>query len=194
MLGANDHIIRVANVLLHARPHSRKFVPKESEVEEVYLAGQITCLDPTTVKFNPKKVLHYSTGHTVDEVSENDYKSCTLGNSITSDSSGTTTIDLKTTGPRYFICGIPGHCSSGMKLSVTVAAASSTNVGGGTTTPSPTPFTGGGSTTTPTPFTGGGGYVPTTTQSIPCGGWAVSSPLWALIVTWAALFYALDLS
>ncbi|KAF8104936.1 hypothetical protein N665_0165s0024 [Sinapis alba] len=138
-------------------------------------------------------VFSYSAGHTVDEVSENDYKSCTLGNSITSDSSGTTTIDLKTTGPRYFICGIPGHCSAGMKLAVTVSSASSTNVGGGTTTP--TPFTGGGgATTTPTPFTGGGGYVPTTTQAIPCGGWAVSSPLWALIVTWAVLFYALALS
>ncbi|KAH0911698.1 hypothetical protein HID58_035019 [Brassica napus] len=127
---------------------------------------------------------YHRAGHTVDEVSENDYKSCTLGNSITSDSSGTTTIDLKTTGPRYFICGIPGHCSTGMKLAVTVA--SSTNVGGGTTTP--TPLTGGGSTTTPTPLTGGGGYVPATTQAIPCGGWAVSSPVWVMIVTWAVCF------
>ncbi|CAH8306693.1 unnamed protein product [Eruca vesicaria subsp. sativa] len=137
-------------------------------------------------------VFSYSAGHTVDEVSENDYKSCTLGNSITSDSSGTTTIALQTTGPRYFICGIPGHCSTGMKLALTVASTSSNSVGGSTTTP--TPFTGGGGTTTPTPFTGGGGYVPTTTQAIPCGGWAVSSPLWALVVTWAVLFYALDLS
>ncbi|KAL0814156.1 hypothetical protein Bca101_070599 [Brassica carinata] len=128
-------------------------------------------------------VFSYSAGHTVDEVSENDYKSCTLGNSIISDSSGTTTIDLKTTGPRYFICGIPGHCSTGMKLAVTVASAPSTNLGGGTTTP--TPFTGGSSTTTPTPLTGGGGYVPTTTQAIPCGCWAVSSPVWTMIVTWA---------
>lgn len=68
-----------------------------------------------------------------------------------------------------------------MKLAVTVASAPSTNLGGGTTTP--TPFTGGGSTTTPTPLTGGGGYVPTTTQAIPCGCWAVSSPVWAMIVT-----------
>lgn len=79
-----------------------------------------------------------------------------------------------------------------MKLAVNVASDSSTNVGGGTTTP--TPFIGGGSTTTPTPLTGGGGYVSTTTQAIPCGGWAVSSPLWAMIVTWTILFYALDLS
>ncbi|CAE5958247.1 unnamed protein product [Arabidopsis arenosa] len=126
-------------------------------------------------------VFNYGTGHTVDEVSENDYKSCTLGNSITSDSSGTTTIALTTTGPRYFICGIPGHCAGGMKLAVTIASASSNVVGGGTTTP--------------TPFTGGGGYNPTTTQAIPCGAWAVSRPLGALVVaTWAVVFYALSLS
>ena len=32
-------------------------------------------------------VFNYGAGHTVDEVSESDYKSCTLGNSISSDSS-----------------------------------------------------------------------------------------------------------
>ncbi|KFK44343.1 hypothetical protein AALP_AA1G245500 [Arabis alpina] len=101
-------------------------------------------------------VFNYGAGHTVEEVSENDYKSCTLGNSITSDSSGTTTIALKTTGPRYFICGIPGHCAGGMKLAVTVASGSSNGVVGGTTTP--------------IPFTGGGSYIPTTTQAIPYDG------------------------
>ncbi|VVA92194.1 unnamed protein product [Arabis nemorensis] len=122
-------------------------------------------------------VFNYGAGHTVDEVSENDYKSCTLGNSITSDSSGTTTIALKTTGPRYFICGIPGHCAGGMKLAIAVASGSSTSVGGGTTTP--------------TPFTGGGGYIPTTTQAIPCTAWAVSVPLAALVGSWAVVFSAL---
>ncbi|WZY76703.1 hypothetical protein YC2023_023087 [Brassica napus] len=32
-------------------------------------------------------VFNFGAGHTVDEVSESDYKSCTLGNSISSDSS-----------------------------------------------------------------------------------------------------------
>ncbi|CAA7027248.1 unnamed protein product [Microthlaspi erraticum] len=123
-------------------------------------------------------VFSYGAGHTVDEVSENDYKSCTLGNSITSDSSGTTTIALKTTGPRYFICGIPGHCAAGMKLAVTVASTSSND---GTTTPS-------------SPFNGGAGYIPTTTQAIPCGAWAVSSPLGASVATWAVILYVLALS
>nr|CAD1818696.1 unnamed protein product [Ananas comosus var. bracteatus] len=45
-------------------------------------------------------------------------------------------------GSRYFICGTPGHCSSGMKLAVTVTAASpSTTPAGGSTPSSTTPTT-----------------------------------------------------
>lgn len=81
----------------------------------------------------------YGGGHTVDEVTASDYKSCSAANSLTSDSSGSTTITLKTAGTHYFICSSMGHCDSGMKLSVKVAA------GGSSTTPS----SGGGSSTTP---------------------------------------------
>lgn len=80
--------------------------------------------------------------HTVDEVSESDYKSCTTGNSISSDSSGATTITLKTAGKHYFICATPGHCSQGMKLAVTVQA--------GKKAPAPTPEAAPPSSTTPT--------------------------------------------
>ncbi|KAF5185525.1 Blue copper protein [Thalictrum thalictroides] len=84
-------------------------------------------------------VFTYGAGaHTVDEVSESDYSSCSTGNSISSDSTGSTSITLKTPGTHYYICGIPGHCSGGMKLAVTVG-------GNGTTTPvspsTPTPRT-----------------------------------------------------
>ncbi|CAI9757867.1 unnamed protein product [Fraxinus pennsylvanica] len=41
-------------------------------------------------------VFNYPSGHTVDEVSENDYTSCTTGNSISTDSSGATSVTLKT--------------------------------------------------------------------------------------------------
>ncbi|KAL9446869.1 hypothetical protein AB3S75_014524 [Citrus x aurantiifolia] len=71
-------------------------------------------------------VFNYGSGHTVDEVSGSDYNSCTVGNAITSDSSGATTITLKTAGTHYFICGVPGHCGSGMKLAVTVGSGSPT--------------------------------------------------------------------
>ncbi|RID74937.1 hypothetical protein BRARA_B02012 [Brassica rapa] len=79
-------------------------------------------------------VFNFGAGHTVDEVSESDYKSCTLGNSISSD-----------TDSHYFICAIPGHCAGRMKLSVNVGSAASSDGCGDSgdgntlrTTPSPT--------------------------------------------------------
>ncbi|XP_057794153.1 blue copper protein-like [Salvia miltiorrhiza] len=77
---------------------------------------------------------NYPPGHTVDEVSASDYKTCTIGNAIASDSSGATSVSLKTAGPHYYICGVPGHCGGGMKLAITVAAGA-----GNTTTLSPAP-------------------------------------------------------
>ncbi|KGN60237.1 blue copper protein isoform X1 [Cucumis sativus] len=100
----------------------------------------VTWASGKTFGVGDKLAFNYAGGHTVDEVDPNDYKACAAGNSITSDSSGSTTITLKTPGTHYFICSSMGHCDGGMKLSVTVAA------GGPSTTPSP----GGGSSTTPT--------------------------------------------
>ncbi|CAN8235439.1 unnamed protein product [Cochlearia groenlandica] len=125
-------------------------------------------------------VFNYGAGHTVDEVSESDYKGCTLGNSISSDSSGTTSIDLKTSGPRYFICGIPGHCTGGMKLSVNVATtASSGGSGGG----------GDGATTAKNPPSESGKVAPSANSAT-----AVLKPLDGLVaICVAALFYVLAL-
>ncbi|KAK7372999.1 hypothetical protein VNO80_06392 [Phaseolus coccineus] len=67
-------------------------------------------------------VFNYGPGHTVDEVTQSDYKSCTTGNSLSTDSSGATTITLKTAGTHHFICAAPGHCQGGMKLTVKVKA------------------------------------------------------------------------
>ncbi|RDX89414.1 hypothetical protein CR513_28862, partial [Mucuna pruriens] len=81
-------------------------------------------------------VFNYGAGHTVDEVKESDYKSCSAGNSISSDSSGATTIALKTAGTHYFICSVPGHCSGGMKLAVTVKPGTSATPSTGKASPS----------------------------------------------------------
>ncbi|PIA52012.1 hypothetical protein AQUCO_01000118v1 [Aquilegia coerulea] len=78
--------------------------------------------------------------HTVDEVTESDYSSCAIGNSITSDSTGSTSITLKTPGTHYFICGIPGHCSGGMKLAVTVGGNETTTTPASPSTPTPRTF------------------------------------------------------
>ncbi|CAI0447889.1 unnamed protein product [Linum tenue] len=97
-------------------------------------------------KVGDSLVFNYPGGHTVDEVSASDYKTCTVGNALNSDNSGATTVPLKTAGTHYFICGVVGHCGGGMKLAVTVAAAAA----GGSATPTTSPASGGGADTTTT--------------------------------------------
>ncbi|RWR89708.1 Plastocyanin-like protein [Cinnamomum micranthum f. kanehirae] len=82
----------------------------------------------------------YGSSHTVDEVNKADYDSCTATNAISSFNNGNTTITLSKTGPHYFICSTPNHCSQGMKLAVSVsAAASSPPAPTGSLPPSTTP-------------------------------------------------------
>ncbi|XP_055834370.1 blue copper protein-like [Solanum dulcamara] len=136
----------------------------------------------TTFNVGDSLVFNYPSGHTVDEVSSSDYSSCTAGNSISSDSSGATTIPLKTPGTHYFICGVMGHCSGGMKLAVTVAAAAGGG-GGGSTTPSPdttTPSTG---TTTPKPDT-------TTTSTRHPSASVTLSPFIPLLISGAVAIFS----
>jgi hypothetical protein len=71
-------------------------------------------------------VFQYSAMHTVAEVSSSDYSACSSSNSLQSYSDQNTKIALTAPGTRYFICGAPGHCSGGMKVAVTVAAADAT--------------------------------------------------------------------
>ena len=59
--------------------------------------------------------------HTVTEVSKSGYYTCSGSDALSDDTSGWTIVTLTAPGTHYFICNIPGLCSSGMKLSVTVA-------------------------------------------------------------------------
>ncbi|XP_062158259.1 blue copper protein-like [Alnus glutinosa] len=126
-------------------------------------------------------VFKYSAGHTVEEVSGSDYNSCTLGNSLSTDSSGSTTISLKTAGSHYFVCGIVGHCGSGMKVAVTVGKASAAAPAAPSGTPSSgTPSSSGGNTTVTTP---------TTTTSTDSSSGTSLSPIMvavSVVVTWFA--------
>lgn len=65
---------------------------------------------------------YISKAHSVTEVSKSDYDSCSVTNSLSDDESGNTVITLQTPGTHYFICNVPGHCASGMKLAVAVSA------------------------------------------------------------------------
>lgn len=142
-----------------------------------------------SLKFN------YPSGHSVDEVSASDYGTCTIGNAITSDSTGTTTISLKAAGTHYFICGVVGHCGGGMKLSVKVTEAASATPaapggsGSGSTTTSPSttisPATPAGTTITPP--------AATNTEAIPSSSGTIS-PYAAVFVPGIAVIYSLVLS
>jgi hypothetical protein len=80
-----------------------------------------------------------SKAHTVTEVSQSGYSSCSGSNALANDDSGATTVTLMTAGTHYYICNVPGHCAGGMKLAVTAAGGGSSGSGsssGGGVTPS----------------------------------------------------------
>ncbi|KAI3442798.1 Phytocyanin domain-containing protein, partial [Psidium guajava] len=126
-------------------------------------------------------VFNYGGGHSVDEVTRSDYGACTVGTAISTDSSGATTIPLKTAGTHYFICGAAGHCSGGMKLAVTVKAGSSPPSTSGGSPAATTPTTSSPPSTTNTTTT-----TPTTTTSSSTpeanSGSAAVSPVPALVM------------
>ncbi|KAI3820257.1 hypothetical protein L1987_07801 [Smallanthus sonchifolius] len=128
-------------------------------------------------------VFNYDSSHTVDLVSSSDYDTCAVGNSIASYNSGTTTISLNTTGSQYFICGVMGHCSGGMKLTVDVTSDSSPSAAptpSSVTADSPTTTTPLG-TTLPPPTVGGTSNLPVDSSS------PANSPLVAAVLCLVAL-------
>ncbi|KAK6782226.1 hypothetical protein RDI58_020022 [Solanum bulbocastanum] len=82
-----------------------------------------------TLVFNYDPLLH-----NVMQVDVNDYNSCTASNPFATFNSGSDSITLDTPdGDYYFLCGIPGHCASGLKFHIKVSPT--------TTPPSPPPPT-----------------------------------------------------
>eukprot|EP01018_Ginkgo_biloba_P039229 Gb_00868 [translate_table: standard] len=115
-----------------------------------------------TFNVGDRLVFKYITGtHTVDQVTKTNYDSCTSTSPLATYTNGPTTVTLNRTGTLYFICGIPGHCSGGQKVAVTVASSASTptvapasppTAGGPSPTPTATPSSPSG---VPTPTNGG---------------------------------------
>ncbi|KAK8921588.1 hypothetical protein KSP39_PZI020363 [Platanthera zijinensis] len=56
--------------------------------------------------------------HTVCEVSEEDFQSCSAANPISIDKSGSTNMVITSPGMHFFICGIPSICAGGMKVAI----------------------------------------------------------------------------
>nr|CAB3492790.1 unnamed protein product [Digitaria exilis] len=58
--------------------------------------------------------------HNVLEVKKADYDSCSNSTPIATHTSGDDKITIKSPGHRFFICGVPGHCTAGQKLNIRV--------------------------------------------------------------------------
>ncbi|XP_031503142.1 uclacyanin-2-like [Nymphaea colorata] len=76
-----------------------------------------------TFKVGDRLVFTYGSSHTVDEVNQAGYTSCSSSSPISSASDGNTTITLKTAGTHYFICATPGHCQQRMKVQIPVTGS-----------------------------------------------------------------------
>ncbi|CAH2059801.1 unnamed protein product [Thlaspi arvense] len=58
--------------------------------------------------------------HDVVEVTKPEFESCQAVKPLITFANGNSIVPLTTPGKRYFICGMPGHCTQGMKLEVNV--------------------------------------------------------------------------
>uniref|UniRef100_A0A0E0QE49 Phytocyanin domain-containing protein n=1 Tax=Oryza rufipogon TaxID=4529 RepID=A0A0E0QE49_ORYRU len=63
--------------------------------------------------------------HDVVEVTKAGYDACSNANNISAFRSGNDLVALTAVGTRYFLCGLTGHCGSGMKIRIDVVAAAS---------------------------------------------------------------------
>ncbi|XP_058221790.1 blue copper protein 1b-like [Rhododendron vialii] len=70
-------------------------------------------------------VFNYTGTHSVVIVNEINYQQCTVPTGAAPLTSGDDVITLATSGSQWYICGIPLHCPSGMKLAITVSPAGS---------------------------------------------------------------------
>ncbi|XP_009765223.2 blue copper protein 1a-like [Nicotiana sylvestris] len=58
--------------------------------------------------------------HNVYKADQASFQSCTPSNDITPLTSGNDIIPLKTTGKKWYICGVGKHCEKGMKVAINV--------------------------------------------------------------------------
>ncbi|KAL5229880.1 hypothetical protein ABZP36_028656 [Zizania latifolia] len=74
--------------------------------------------------------------HDVVEVTKAGYDACSNANNISAFRSGNDAVALAAVGTRYFLCGLTGHCDSGMKIRIDVVAHAAAASG-----PAPAPST-----------------------------------------------------
>jgi len=87
-------------------------------------AGYQSWADSNTYHVGDTLAFSYTALHSVVETDAAGFQGCSTSNSILQDNSGSTVVPLRIAGKHYFICGTPGHCSGGMKFSVSVLNSS----------------------------------------------------------------------
>ncbi|OVA02145.1 Plastocyanin-like [Macleaya cordata] len=94
------------------------------------LTSDMTTWSASTI-FNPgdNLVFAYKPIHNVLEVDEDAFDTCNTTTPISINNGGQTVITLDTVGTRYFICGTPGHCGSGLKVQVDVLLPGNSSAG-----------------------------------------------------------------
>ncbi|MCO5602010.1 hypothetical protein L7F22_056137 [Adiantum nelumboides] len=83
---------------------------QEWDSEQSFLVG-----DTLFFKYDPNR-------HNVMVVREEDYNACNFSHPLAMYDDGETMLELDEEGTYFFICGVPGHCDAGQKLTVTVEA------------------------------------------------------------------------
>uniref|UniRef100_A0A0A9B335 Phytocyanin domain-containing protein n=1 Tax=Arundo donax TaxID=35708 RepID=A0A0A9B335_ARUDO len=76
------------------------------------------------VRVGDTVVFTYGPPHTVDELSEADFKACSFASPISTDDGGSTAVTFDKAGTRYFACAAGSHCNQGQKVAITVADSS----------------------------------------------------------------------
>ncbi|OIW01966.1 hypothetical protein TanjilG_11540 [Lupinus angustifolius] len=64
--------------------------------------------------------------HNVEEVTKEKYDSCNSVSPLSIYSNTPQRVTINKSGPHYFICGVPGHCSAGQKLAINVTTITAT--------------------------------------------------------------------
>ncbi|XP_068650948.1 uclacyanin-3-like [Aristolochia californica] len=124
-------------------------------------------------------IFTYTANHKVDEVAKSDYDSCSSSNTLASHDDGNTTITLSKEGVHYFLCPTFGHCSSGMKLSVTVAAAGNSQSAPGASSSTPSTPNSPNTPSSRTPSSTPSGAISLTAW--PLGAFLLWAPILALV-------------
>ncbi|KAL0312727.1 UNVERIFIED_CONTAM: Lamin-like protein [Sesamum radiatum] len=71
-----------------------------------------------------KLIFKYGQGaHNVQRVNGTAFQQCMVPSALEALTTGNDVITLATPGRKWYICGVGDHCSSGMKLVITVASA-----------------------------------------------------------------------